>query len=73
MSASALKEEVRKLSAVERILFVQYILDTLREDAGEFELSEEWKQELDHRTASYLNGTAKTYTWEEVRNKVLQQ
>ncbi|MCF8247306.1 MAG: addiction module protein [Saprospiraceae bacterium] len=73
MSATTLKEEVRKLSAVERILFVQYILDTLREDAGESELSEEWKQELDRRTASYLNGTAKTYTWEEVRNKVLQQ
>jgi putative addiction module component (TIGR02574 family) len=73
MSATALKEEVRKMSAAERILFVQYILDTLREDAGEAALSEEWKQELDRRTASYLDGTAKTYTWEEVRNKVLQQ
>lgn len=73
MSAAALKEEVRKLSATERILFVQYILDTLREDAGEPELSEEWKAELDRRTASYLDGMAKTYTWEEVRTKVLQQ
>lgn len=73
MTAATLKEEVSKLTAVERILFVQYILDTLREDAGDFELSEEWKQELDRRSASYLNGTAKTYTWEEVRNKVLQQ
>lgn len=73
MSAATLKEEVRKLSAEERILFVQYILDTLREDAAEPELSEEWKAELDRRTAAYLNGTAKTYTWEEVRNKVLQQ
>jgi len=73
MTALALKEEVRKLSAVERILFVQYILDSLREDAGEAELSEEWKEELNRRTASYLNGTAKTFTWEEVRNKVLQQ
>lgn len=73
MTAAALKEEVHKLTAVERILFVQYILDTLREDAGEFELSEEWKEELDRRTASYLNGSAKTYTWDEVRNKVLHQ
>ena len=73
MTALALKEEVRKLSAVERILFVQYILDSLREDAGEFELSEEWKQELDRRTASYLDGSAKTYTWQEVRAKVQQQ
>ncbi len=73
MTALALKEEVRKLSAVERILFVQYILDSLREDAGEFELSEEWKQELDRRTASYLDGSAKTYTWQEVREKVQQQ
>ena len=73
MTALALKEEVRKLSAVERILFVQYILDSLREDSGEAELSEEWKQELDRRTASYLDGTAKTYTWQEVRTKVQQQ
>lgn len=72
MTAVALKKEVSKLTTVERILFVQYILDTLREDAGEFELSEEWKQELDRRTASYLNGSAKTYTWKEVRAKVLQ-
>ncbi len=73
MTAIALKEEVRKLSAVERILFVQYILDSLREDAGEAELSEEWKQELDRRTASYLDATASTYTWQEVRAKVQQQ
>lgn len=41
MTVAALKNEVRKLSAIERILFVQHILDTLKEDAGEFELSEE--------------------------------
>ncbi|HFA52149.1 MAG TPA: addiction module protein [Bacteroidetes bacterium] len=57
---------------MERTLFVQYILDTLREEAGEFELSEEWKKELDRRTASYLNGTAKTYSWQEVKSKLLQ-
>ena len=73
MTATALKEEVHKLTAVERILFVQYILDTLREDASEFELNEEWKQELDRRTASYLNGTAKTYTWQEVKASILSQ
>ena len=73
MTAMKLKEEVHKLTPVERILFVQYILDTLREDSGEFELSEEWKEELDRRTASYLDGNAKVYSWETVRSKLLQQ
>ncbi len=73
MTAAALKKEVQKLSVTERILFVQYILDTLREDAGEFELSEEWKEELDRRSASYLDGTAKTYSWQEVKASILSK
>jgi putative addiction module component (TIGR02574 family) len=45
----------------------------LREDAGEFDLSDEWKEELDRRSASYLDGTAKTYSWQEVKSSLLSK
>lgn len=72
MKLQALKEEVRKLSKLERILFVQFILETISQEVGEEEsqLSGEWKQELEARRNAYLSGEAKTFTWEDVKKQL---
>lgn len=72
MTLQLLKEEVQKLSKLERILFVQFVLDTLTHEVEEEEanLSEEWMEELDARRKVYLSGAAKTFTWEEVKNQL---
>ena len=72
MTLELLKEEVRKLSKLEKIVFVQYILDTISREVEEegAALSEDWIQELNARREAYLNQTTKTFTWEEVKNKL---
>ena len=72
MTLQHLKEEVQKLSKLERILFVQFVLDTLTHEVEEEEadLSEEWIEELDARRKAYLRRAAKTFTWEEVKNQL---
>ncbi len=76
MTVKKLKEAVRNLSPQERILFVQYVLDTVAQDtvvenSGDA-LSDEWKEELNKRSASYKRGEAKTITWEEAKVKLIR-
>ncbi len=73
MTVQKLKEAVRNLSTQERILFVQYVLDTVAQDAesGSETLSDGWREELDKRRASYKNGEATTISWDEVKAKLL--
>jgi putative addiction module component (TIGR02574 family) len=76
MTVKKLKEAVRKLTTKERILFVQYILDTVSEDTAGMDtghLSDEWKKELEKRSVSYSSGEQKTYTWEEVKTRLIQK
>lgn len=77
MTMQKLKEAVRNLSTQERILFVQYVLDTVAQDTeienrGEA-LSDDWKEELEKRSASYKNGTAETTTWEQLKAKLIRK
>ncbi|GEM_PF-1658549 len=77
MTIQKLKEAVRSLSTQERILFVQYVLDTVAQDTdienGGEALSDDWKEELEKRSASYKNGTAKTATWEQLKAKFIRK
>jgi putative addiction module component (TIGR02574 family) len=69
MTLQTLKDEASKLSKLERLLFVQYVLDTISREVEEEEsvLSDEWIAELDARQKSYKSGGARTYSWEEVK------
>ena len=74
MTVQSLKEAVKKLSTQERILFVQYVLDTIAADTPEeadTELSEVWKTELNARSAAYKKGAAKTRSWDEIKNRLI--
>jgi len=75
MTVKQLKEAIRHLSTQERILFVQYILDTVAEDThGEDEkLSEKWKEELDKRSKAYSSGEAKTNSWEDIKERLIRK
>jgi len=70
MTLQALKEEVQKLSKLERILFVQFVLDTISQEEEENQLSEEWVEELEARRKAYLKGEAKSFTWDEVKKQL---
>ncbi len=75
MTFQNLKQAVKKLSPQERILFVQYILDTITADTFEEKdapLSNVWKAELDRRSAAYKKGEAKTRSWAEIKDRLIQ-
>ena len=67
MSIEALRPEILKLSKPQRLELARFILDTLvEENEGEFFLSEEQKREISRRIESIKDGTANTFSWEEV-------
>ncbi|MCB0572415.1 MAG: addiction module protein [Phaeodactylibacter sp.] len=73
MTIQSLKEEVQKLSKLERILFVQFILDTISQEVEveeEGPLSGEWVDELEARRKAYMSGASETFTWEEVKKQL---
>ncbi len=73
MTMESLKEAVQKLSTQERILFVQYVLDTIAADtAADAPLSEEWLQELEERKKMYENGELKTRSWAAIKDRLIQ-
>jgi len=76
MTVQKLKEEVKKLSPQERILFVQYVLGTLAEDTNDEQgahLTDDWKKELDERSEAYKDGDAKASSWAEVKERLIRK
>jgi putative addiction module component (TIGR02574 family) len=77
MTVKKLKEAVKQLTTTERILFVQYILDTVKEDAMEEgnaeHLSDGWKEELEKRSSAFRDETEKTHTWEDVKARLINK
>lgn len=59
--------EIKKLSVEERIKLAEAIWDSIDEDSGDWDLTEEQKRELDRRLDLIESGQAKMYTWEEVK------
>ena len=73
MSVESLRAEVLKMSFIERLTFIQFIVDSIKDetvDNHHFELSDEWKEELDRRSEAYRSGKAKTVTWEEIKENI---
>jgi putative addiction module component (TIGR02574 family) len=76
MTVQKLKEEVKKLSPQERILFIQYVLATLIDeshDATGTHLSDEWKEELATRSDAYEEGETKTHSWSEIKERLIRK
>ena len=76
MTIQKLKEEVKKLTPYERILFIRYVLDTIAAETDEEDgvpLSDEWKKELEIRSDAYKEGETKTRSWEEVKEKLIRK
>lgn len=57
MSIQAIKEEVQKLNKAEQADLMHFMVELLTSD--QFELSEEWKAELDRREAALQSGESK--------------
>ena len=72
MTATTIKEEVRKLPRTEQLSLIQFIVQILKDD-DDFTLSDAWKMELDKRDDAYLNGAEKLHTWTEVQQMVSPQ
>ena len=73
MTIQSLKEGVQKLSKLERIRFVQFILETISQEVEveeEGALSGEWADELEARRKAYMSGAPETFTWEEVKKQL---
>lgn len=69
--SSSLTEEAKKLSVAERIALVGEIWDSIAEDNGCFELTEEQKQELNRRLESFRANPSQGRTWEEIKTEFL--
>ncbi|MFN0016904.1 MAG: addiction module protein [Pirellulaceae bacterium] len=63
-------DEIRKLSAAQRILLVEEIWDSLLEDSTEFPLSLEQREELDRRLEDCERNPNDCEPWEEVRKRL---
>jgi putative addiction module component (TIGR02574 family) len=64
-------KEIRQLSVEERILMVEAIWDSIEEDTLKPEaLTHEQQQELIRRIELHESGKGKSFTWEEVKNRL---
>jgi putative addiction module component (TIGR02574 family) len=63
-------DEIKKLSAAERIVLIENIWDTIEPE--NLTLTDDHKKELDRRLLDLKSGSSKTYTWEQVKNELKQ-
>lgn len=63
-----IREEIKKLSAAEKILLVEEIWDDIAQDAFS-DLSDEKKKLIDERLEGIKNGTAKFTSMQEIKRK----
>lgn len=72
MTATAIKDEVRKLPRSEQLSLIQYIVQILQTE-DDFTLSDAWKTELDRRDEAFRNGEEKLYSWTEAQKILTSQ
>lgn len=67
--------EIKKLSVDERIEMVEAIWDSIENDTigAHVSLTKEQEDELERRIKRYESGESKTYTWEEVKQRLEQR
>jgi len=64
--------EIAKLSVSERLLLVQEILGTIAID-NEEALTTVQKKEIDNRSTSIKNKTAKTVSWDDIEASLIKR
>jgi putative addiction module component (TIGR02574 family) len=69
--SSNLTEEAKKLSVAERIALVEEIWDSIAEENGYSELTDEQKRELDRRLEFFRVNPSQGKTWEEIKAEFL--
>jgi len=65
-------KKIKRLSVSERILMVEAIWDSIKDDSKEksFPLTQDQEKELAKRIELYESGKTKTYTWQELKMKL---
>ncbi|MFH1320744.1 MAG: addiction module protein [Bacteroidota bacterium] len=68
-------QEILKLSKSERILLVEYVWDSIANDAepDDFELTDAQKKEIDRRSGRACSWKSKLCTWDEVEARIKAQ
>ena len=74
MTIDLLKSETLKLGRIERIEFVQFILDSLAQEEKDrssiLQLSDEQKEIVQGRVEAIKNGQVETKSYQEVEEKI---
>ncbi len=72
MTLTILKHEALKLDKIERLIFAQFMIDSiLKEDKEDFELSVSDLEKLDKRVERFRSDNTKGVTWETVKKNML--
>jgi len=68
-------EQLTQLSIEERLLLIEALWDSLdeKEISEQFEFDNELKKELDERLDRLEKGLSKTYSWQEVKESILNR
>ena len=72
MSVDTIKIELSKLSRHQKVEIMHFLIENVAIEEDDFELTEEVKAELNRREEAVKNGTAKLFTWEEVKSNLKQ-
>lgn len=71
--SDALREELFKLSAAERLELVEDLWDSLADDGDAIPLTEEQREDLERRLAEADADPTGGSPWEEVRERIRQR
>jgi len=63
-------KEISKLSVAQRIVLAEKIWDSIPENSEELFLTKAQNNELNKRLDALESGTAKTVSWNQVKNKL---
>jgi len=64
-------EEMLKLPREERLLLAEALWDSIEEESdSSWNISDQWKEEIDRRYRLYKEGKTKLFTWEEVKQRL---
>jgi putative addiction module component (TIGR02574 family) len=67
---NALREQLLKLSAAERLELVEELWDSIADDDGVLALTDEQREDLDRRLAEADGDPTGGSPWEEVRERI---
>lgn len=64
-------EEIMKLPSAERLLLAEALWDSVEEESdSSWNISDQWKEEIDRRYRLYKEGKTKLFTWDEVKQRL---